>query len=276
MPSGGKEAGKQGGKPCPLPNVENPDDPIRHRDQRPEPAGFARWTRRGRGGWSRSVPGPTTTNGFWNAGPMFPTISMNYFNARNPINGVAAAGTATFLRTGRPDRDMAHAPGKSGREKPSADLPPSVVRHYRSRFRSVPFSHVPALPRAQGRRRREDGLETVWLFTGRRTRRRHSSRVFEIRDDEFADVTRLFATCEAADELEELEYYRDKQAVFLRRMTGVDMSESGDALSGARAALRDVGNLPKKIVAMREAAFGAAPVPPAPGFGDEDGTKPRP
>jgi len=273
-PSGGKEAGKQGGEPCPLPNVENPDDPIRHRDQRPEPAGFGpmdpTWPRR----MERAGSGTHDDQWLLERWPHVPDdFDWNYFNRAQPDQWCRRGGNGDpFFEPGDPIEIWRMHPEKA---VVKSHLPTCRLRLFAItdrdfdpfRFPTSPPSH--ALKDGDVMREVTTRLETVWLFPDAERAVAIHRGVFEIRDDEFADVTRLFATCEAADEPpKELEYYRDKQAVFLRRMTGVDMSESGDALSGARAALRDVGNLPKKIVAMREAAFGAAPVPPAPGLRD--------
>ncbi|MEG9883612.1 MAG: DUF2169 domain-containing protein [Hyphomicrobiales bacterium] len=276
MASGGK--GRRGKKrndgPCPLPNIENPADLIRRRDQQPEPAGFGplgpTWRQRS------EQAGSGTYDDRWllERWPYLPDdFDLDYFNCAQPDQWRPRDENGQpFFKPGDPI-EISHMHPR----KPviASHLPTGRLRLFAITDPDFdPFRFPTSLPShtlkdSDVMREVATRLETVWLFPEVERGVAIHRGAFEIRDDEFADVTRLFATVEAADDPpRDLDHYRWSQETFLQRMAGVDMAESGDALAGARKALRGVGNLPKKIRAMRDAAFGRVPIRPAPGLAD--------
>ena len=265
---------KRGGGPCPLPNIENLADLIRRRDQQPEPAGFGpldpTWPQRS------DKAGSGTYDDKWlvERWPYLPDdFDLDYFNCAQPDQWCPddEDGEA-FFKPGDPIEIWNMHPQKpvitshlpSGRLRLFAITDPDFDPF---RFPTSLPSH--SLKETDLMREVATRLETVWLFPEAERGVAIHRGAFEIRDDEFADVTRLFATVEAADAPPRgLDYYRESQETFLQRMTGIDMAASDDALAGAREALQGVGNLPKKISAMRDAAFGRVPIRPAPGLAD--------
>jgi uncharacterized protein YjbI with pentapeptide repeats len=236
-----------GRKRIPLPNVEDPRHLVGAPSDRPHPAGFGPLDLM----WPQRMKKQGTYDDKWKneRWPWFPDdMDYEFFNVAPEdqfIQGFFRGDETVEIVNMHPDMQVINS-----------RLPRLRVRCFVTKKNN---------PRSTGQDNEifqevSTRIDTVWLFPTILRGVAVYRGTTEVKDDEFADVSRIFLRSEGMDEEPKpIEYYYEEQKKAMDRKVPVDMAPLEKAQKKIAAAMKRFKDLPKELETKKLQAMGKAP-----------------